>query len=254
MRCELGVSRSFPQRVLANKTILVNCAAFPPLQVETLVKGTYQTLNAMCKGYKQVSGLPMTLTQAFPDSDFQKAALNKRRTAQCPSLPATNQNSCAYQTTNLHTAVGYKGGEMKLECDEFPWASSEEGGTFKDDKSRSQLCIPSTHNALGGNCIGTWLLLLPSSSSDTLIFVINVLTGSGPPRTALLAFIRQNVGKMEPSIEKEADRKDAWVYWGVQGGADMQCETPSIEVLCCSKQAALTRPANNRSLVYGWQC
>jgi len=127
--------------------MLVNCGAFPPLQVLTLA-GTYQTTEAMCQGYKSVSGLPMTLTQAFPYNDDQKKAVTARRLAQCPS------GYCASKTAALHKAVGYSGSEMKLECDEFPWASSEEGGLFKDSGSRSQLCIPSAHNGLGGTCIG----------------------------------------------------------------------------------------------------
>lgn len=130
--------------------MLVNCGAFPPLQVLTKA-GTYQTTEAMCTGYKGVSGLPMTLTQAFAANDAQEKAITKRRTSQCPG------GYCASKTSALHKAIGYSGPDMKLECDEFPWASSEEGGLFKDSGSRSQLCIPSAHNGLGGTCIRMWL-------------------------------------------------------------------------------------------------
>jgi hypothetical protein len=32
----------------------------------------------------------------------------------------------------------------------------------------------------------------------------------------------QNLGKMEPSIEKVADRKDSWFMWGKQAGDDAE--------------------------------
>jgi len=42
----------------------------------------------------------------------------------------------------------------------------------------------------------------------------------------MLSFLQQNVGKMEPSIEKLDDRKDAWVYWGTQDMNAMKCKLP----------------------------
>ncbi|RYP24055.1 hypothetical protein DL765_000783 [Monosporascus sp. GIB2] len=168
-----------------------NCGAFPPIQVQD-IKGQYEVMTDLCEGYKSTSNsFPITLTHHPGSSRAGWTHLtsrnNARRRQQCPNY-VSDLESCPIETQRLHLAVGYTGDAMKLECDEFPWASSEEGGNFKPAAERSQRCIPSVQNGLGGACI------------------------------ALLSFLEQNVGKMEPSIEKVSDRKDQWVYWGGDAG------------------------------------
>lgn len=132
-----------------------SCGSFPPVTI-TNPDGTTQTFKDMCKGYKSVQGLPMTLTHC-PSLEISKLEswLNKKRSKQCPD------GFCKAETDKLRNAY-YTGTKpdrmMTLECDEYPWASSEEGGDFKPSASRSQTCVPSFQNGLGGNCIGEFIL------------------------------------------------------------------------------------------------
>ncbi|WQF83340.1 Putative glycoside hydrolase family 18, catalytic domain, glycosyl hydrolase family 18 (GH18) active [Colletotrichum destructivum] len=174
-----------------------NCGAFPPIQIQD-TNGQYETMTALCEGYKGTStSWPLHLTHhannpaSHPQWDFLKRCNDAKRRQQCPNL-ASNLESCPYETQRLHLAVGHTDSDsMKLECDEFPWASSEEGGNYLPASERSQVCIPSVQNGLGGNCI------------------------------AMLNFLETNVGKLEPGIAKVADRKSQWLYWGGKAGNDM---------------------------------
>ncbi|RYP19213.1 hypothetical protein DL767_009698 [Monosporascus sp. MG133] len=163
-----------------------NCAAFPPMQL----KGVYTT-KGLCEGYKKTSGLPMTLTHSptYEEDngkyDHIKKRNNEKRNQQCPA------RQCKATTQAMHAAIGWTDPlKKKLECDEFPWASSEEGGHFKPAGERNTECVPSIQNGRGGGCI------------------------------KLLSGLQSNVGKMEPGIENIDDRKDQWVLWGGRNNAD----------------------------------
>lgn len=159
--------------------VLVNCGAFPPIQVQD-VAGQHEIMTALCEGYKSTTNsFPITLTHHPGSSRAGWTHLtsrnNARRRQQCPNYISDLQ-SCPVETQRLHLAVGYTGDTMKLECDEFPWASSEEGGNFKPASERSQRCIPSVQNGLGGACIGKLsslykpLPMPPSTDGFTLDF------------------------------------------------------------------------------------
>ncbi|EQB43584.1 hypothetical protein CGLO_17751 [Colletotrichum gloeosporioides Cg-14] len=100
---------------------------------------------------------------------------------QCPNL-VSDLDSCPYETAFMHSAIGYSGSLMKVECDEFPWASSKEGGNFRATNERSHECVPSVQNGLGGQCIG------------------------------MMNYMTQNAGKMDPETEHD-DRDDLWIGW-----------------------------------------
>lgn len=182
-------------------------------------------MTALCEGYKGTStSWPLHLTHhannptSHPQWDFLKRRNDAKRRQQCPNL-ASNLESCPYETQRLHLAIGHTDSStMKLECDEFPWASSEEGGNYLPASERSQVCIPSVQNGLGGNCIGKhkrniWHDYFPRPDQH--------LTSN---ELAMLNFLETNVGKLEPGIAKLADRKSQWLYWGGQAGNDMDCE------------------------------
>ena len=73
-----------------------------------------------------------------------------------------------------------------LECDEYPWAASEEGGNYLPESRRSRLCVPRVQNNYGGQCI------------------------------EMLSNLQSNVGKMEPvDPPKDKKRVDMWASWYV---------------------------------------
>ena len=62
---------------------------------------------------------------------------------------------CNAQQTQLRTLTGDK--SIALSCDEFPFASSEEGGKFLSTRDRNPItaqktCVPAWQNSLQGNC------------------------------------------------------------------------------------------------------
>ncbi|KAI8228514.1 hypothetical protein K4K54_002151 [Colletotrichum sp. SAR 10_86] len=103
-----------------------NCGAFPRLQL-TDVSGQVWGTIPLCQGYKTTT-LPTTLTHALAILPEHKERVNQRRKPQCPNV-VSDLDSCPYETAFMHSAIGYSGSLMKLECDEFPWASSEEGAS-----------------------------------------------------------------------------------------------------------------------------
>jgi hypothetical protein len=50
------------------------------------------------------------------------------------------------------------GSALKLQCDEFPWKSSEQGGHYLDSNSRRAACVPYWQNNWHGQCLGKYLL------------------------------------------------------------------------------------------------
>ncbi|KAI8206041.1 hypothetical protein K4K48_002346 [Colletotrichum sp. SAR 10_66] len=103
-----------------------NCGAFPPLQLTDISGQVWGTIP-LCQGYKTTT-LPTTLTHALAILPEHKERVNQRRKQQCPNV-VSDLDSCPYETAFMHSAIGYSGSLMKLECDEFPWASSEEGAS-----------------------------------------------------------------------------------------------------------------------------
>ncbi|KAH8891138.1 hypothetical protein GQ53DRAFT_687387, partial [Thozetella sp. PMI_491] len=165
--------------------LVVNCAAFPQLQVENRQTGAYLGLTtSLCQGYKTLQNLPHTLTHAAPLDASQTTRKNTRRTQSC----GNEFESCFTDNEVLYAAIGYRPPSstvQMLECDEYPWASSEEGGNWKPANERSRLCVPRVQNNHGGQCI------------------------------EMLSGIQSNVGQMEP-VDPPAgkSRVDMWAAWG----------------------------------------
>ena len=78
----------------------------------------------------------------FSNDEARKRA---RYDAQCP--PKT----CAQQTTDLQDHQGNK--NLKLQCDEFPWKSSEQGGDYQASDARTATCVASYQNNWHGQCL-----------------------------------------------------------------------------------------------------
>lgn len=76
----------------------------------------------------------------------------ERYDAQCPN------NYCDETAKNLNDQLGRTGSRSKLilECDEFPWKSSEQGGRYMDQFGsgrRTNTCIPKYQNNWHGQCL-----------------------------------------------------------------------------------------------------
>lgn len=96
--------------------------------------------------------------------------------------------SCRTDNEILYGAISWRPSSTSvqlLECDEYPWAASEEGGNWKPENERSRLCVPRVQNNHGGQCV------------------------------EMLSGLQSNVGQMEP-IEpaKDKSRVDMWALWG----------------------------------------
>ena len=97
--------------------------------------------------------------------------------------------SCAHDNELLYDAIGWRPDKwpsvQMMECDEYPWAASEEGGNWMPENQKSRRCVPRVQNNHGGQCI------------------------------SMLSDIQSNIGQMDPDKTKDAkDRKDVWVPWG----------------------------------------
>jgi hypothetical protein len=82
---------------------------------------------------------------------FSKSPLvGKRRQIQCPKQP----RYCAPAEAALNRQLGRSGkGILPLQCDEFPWASSEQGGAYLASDRRTATCVPAYQNNWHGQCI-----------------------------------------------------------------------------------------------------
>ena len=97
--------------------------------------------------------LPVTLTHAAPLDTDQGKRQTSRRSQSCGS----EFESCKLDNDNLYDLTGWTTGKdtvKMLECDEFPWAASEEGGHYRPANERSTRCVPRVQNNYGGQCVG----------------------------------------------------------------------------------------------------
>ena len=106
--------------------------------------GSYRIVPGLCDGYRAIPNFRSVLT-----------FINHRRTGLCGS------GSCTRETTSLQVTTGRfidnppgstKG--IQLQCDEYPFASSEEAVKgFLDSTQYSETCAPAYQNQWGGQCI-----------------------------------------------------------------------------------------------------
>lgn len=176
--CPIGDSKT-----LKIPELRLNCGAFPPIKAKNPTTGAViGDTNAICQGIKKVT-LPVTLTHAGKITNEDKDRIDARRRYSCKGSPCRAANEALYKA-GMPRPSG-KGVQL-LECDEFPWAASEEGGDFGPAASHSRLCIPRIQNNHGGQCV------------------------------KLLNGVSSNVGKMEPiDPPKGKTRKDVWAQWAV---------------------------------------
>ena len=144
-----------------------------------------------------MQGFPHTLTHAAPLDSPQTSRKESRRSQSC----GNELVSCVSDNEILYKAIGYRPPKwpsvQMLECDEYPWASSEEGGNWKPDNERSRACVPRVQNNQGGACV------------------------------EMLSAIKQNVGQMEP-VEPSTGRVDMWAPWGKDTNKEVWYTTDSV--------------------------
>lgn len=84
----------------------------------------------------------------FSNDEERKKA---RYGAQCP------KKTCESKQTNLNNQLGRTSrAKLTLQCDEFPWKSSEQGGDYMDQlgpRRRTQTCVPAYQNNWHGQCV-----------------------------------------------------------------------------------------------------
>ncbi|KAI8251251.1 hypothetical protein K4K53_012178 [Colletotrichum sp. SAR 10_77] len=143
---------------------------------------------------------PMCLFKRQDDDsmDLEPQLTQLTQQIQCPAGDSPSMKLPKLRSF-MHSAVGYSGSLMKLECNEFPWASSEEGGNFRATNERSQECVPSVQNGLGGQCIG------------------------------MMNYMTQNVGKMDPDTDPD-ECDDLWIGWFQGSNTDSMKRTSPFPV------------------------
>ncbi len=129
--------------------------------------------------------MPHTLTHAAWLEKSQQARNRQKRQQSCGS----ELESCRHDNEVLYAAIGWRPlttAVQMLECDEYPWAASEEGGNYLPESQRSRLCVPRVQNNYGGQCV------------------------------EMMSNLQSNVGKMEPvDPPKDKKRVDMWASWCV---------------------------------------
>uniref|UniRef100_A0A0P0CAT0 chitinase n=1 Tax=Hypocrella siamensis TaxID=696354 RepID=A0A0P0CAT0_9HYPO len=120
-----------------------------PGQGET---GRGAIVPGVCSAWLGLDPFPETLT-------FSKSAdrVNARRGRQCP------RGYCGKEEKGYREATG---SDIQVHCDETPPASSEEGGDYLPEGSRSRLCVTAVQNSnyagLFGNLRSNWGQMEPS--------------------------------------------------------------------------------------------
>jgi chitinase len=75
---------------------------------------------------------------------FSQDGVSGRRLSVCP------KSSCAPKSKELSAKLGTS---LLLQCDEFPWGSSEQGGTYLPSNQRRTKCVPNFQNNWHGKCV-----------------------------------------------------------------------------------------------------
>lgn len=116
-----------------------NCDLLGSVQVLSTDGISSVLVKGMCDGWKSMNQRPEFLTYS---GDTTRAG--ERRGEQCPT------GYCSDIQAELNEETGRS---PSLQCDEAPWAASEEGGNFLNDADRAQTCVSAYSNgAWGGSC------------------------------------------------------------------------------------------------------
>ncbi|KAL8645553.1 MAG: hypothetical protein Q9226_007250, partial [Calogaya cf. arnoldii] len=182
----------------------LNYNTFAPLQVYPTggPAGNFASLAGICTGVQKNftkrslanSKLPLTM-----DNDETRS--RNRRNLACGS------RYCTPTQDILGRLVGVPSSQIKLSCDEFPFASTEEGGdyltTLQVNPTKTQItCVPAWQNTLQGTCIS-------ECSSPRVLFICHVAESYV---LELLGEISTNVGYFERSTR--GDQAVNWAKWG----------------------------------------
>ena len=147
-------SMSFPsqQRMLKLCQILVNCGIF----ADSLLSRNGQTapVDGICSGVQRwYTAGGFSNSQVYLTWDKSEPRGNTRRAVSCPS--ARGLGYCSPSNTRL--IAQFNDPTIETSCDEFPFASTEEGGGFyrtlaTNPRNPSAVCVPAWQNTLQGNC------------------------------------------------------------------------------------------------------
>ncbi|KAL8746235.1 MAG: hypothetical protein Q9190_001722 [Brigantiaea leucoxantha] len=159
----------------------LNCVLFANAQLNG--NGQTATVPGICPGvqgfFRGVGLVNSGITLTW-DNDVPRA--NTRRTAAC------GRTYCGPSQSSLRNLIGDK--SIAVSCDEFPFASAEEGGNYvttlrNGATTPSLTCVPAWQNTLQGNC------------------------------NKLLNAVSTNVGYFER--QQRGDNNDAWANWDGAG-------------------------------------
>ncbi|KAI1658123.1 putative bacteriodes thetaiotaomicron symbiotic chitinase [Daldinia decipiens] len=157
-----------------------NCDLFGPVQVLPFGSGPSYLQQGMCDGWKTMSPRPTVLT--YSTNSIRNT---QRRNYQCPS------GYCKNAQQQLIDATGRDGSSIArttplLECDEAPWASTEEGGDWLPSNERSATCVPGYQN-------GGW---------------------AGSSCQKIVGDLSTNWGRLDPTLGLDDSQKvDNWRRW-----------------------------------------
>ncbi|KAL8942162.1 MAG: hypothetical protein Q9216_001809 [Gyalolechia sp. 2 TL-2023] len=174
----------------------LNCILFSNSQLTG--RGNSVQVEGICPGVqgfyrrRSIANSDITLTW-----DNHVPRSEARRMAVC------GNQFCTPQQDRFKALIGDK--SIALSCDEFPFASSEEGGSFLqtlqiNPTSPSRTCVPAWQNDLQGNCNSEVFSCRLPNPLDPLT-----------PFTGMLNQLSTNVGYFER--EQRGDNADGWQDW-----------------------------------------
>lgn len=159
LNCDVCRSPSLPPQKDPGKLLTeplghstVNCDLLGPVTVDPAAGGSPGQLDGMCQGWKNMDNQLQVFTYSGDQS-----RVGKRRRQQCPT--GVKRSKCQATKKSLEATTGRdftsSAANSMIQCDEVPWASSEEGGSFLPQGERRQTCVTSYQNgAWGSSCQG----------------------------------------------------------------------------------------------------
>ena len=175
----------------------MNCNIFK----HSTLRGSVNSADVLgiCDGVQ-----PFLLAHSLANSDIVLTwdsvgtRVNTRRARAC------GNQACTPEQTRLRNLIGDT--NIKLSCDEFPFAAVEEGGdyytTIPNNPSVAQkTCVPAWQNTLQGNC----------NSESQLLSVNPSICRADRSITEILSNLQTNVAYFERQIR--GDTAENWVTW-----------------------------------------
>lgn len=129
--------------------LIVNCNIFGNSQLRGTGAGV-GSVDGICQGIQRFfTARSLASSDIVLTWDVNTKRGDQRRTQACGSQYCTAQQTLLRQTTGDKT--------IEISCDEFPFASTEEGGNYYqtlpvNPTSPQLTCVPAWQNTLQGNC------------------------------------------------------------------------------------------------------